>query len=192
MRKAVSSRYDMFIVPAYKENNIVSKGRGKGGLATLWDKSLTKYVSLVKCSSFRLQATKFSFPCGDLLLINTYFPCDPQQANFNENELLSVLTEMKTKMVEEKCTFNLVLGDLNCHFLRQTGFTNLIENFFQEINFKVFWENPDQDENHLIQSIDFTNCQTRNNQMSTSTIDHFVSNERMFNCVAEAGVIHSG
>ena len=28
--------------------------------------------------------------------------------------------------------------------------------------------------------------------MSTSVIDHFVSNEQLFNCVAEAGVIHSG
>ena len=80
----------MFVVPASKENKQVTKGRGKGGLATLWDKSLTKYVSLVKCSSFRLQATKFSFPTGSFLLLNTYFPCDPQQANYNENELLSV------------------------------------------------------------------------------------------------------
>ena len=78
VRKFFSTRYDMFIIPAHKDNLQVSKGRGKGGLATMWDKSLTKYVSLVKCSSFRLQATKFSFPCGSFLLLNTYFPYDPR------------------------------------------------------------------------------------------------------------------
>ena len=62
-KKSFNSKFVMFIVPAIKDKKQVSKGRGKGGLATLWDKSLTKYVSLVKCSNFRLQATKFNFPC---------------------------------------------------------------------------------------------------------------------------------
>ena len=182
----------MFIKPASKENKQVSKGRGKEGLATLWEKSLTKYVSLVECSNFRLQATKFSFPNGTFLLINTYFPCDPQSANFNENELLNVLMEIRNLLNQEKCVFNLILGDLNCHFLRQSAFTTIIETFFQDLNFTVFWENPNQDPNHLIQEIDFTNCQTKNGQMSTSTLDHFVSNELVYNCTVEAGVIHSG
>ena len=86
----------------------ISKGRGKGGLATLWEKSLTKYVSLVKCSNFRLQATKFSFPNGTFLLINTYFPCGPQSANFNENELLNSLMEIRNLLNQEKCVFNLI------------------------------------------------------------------------------------
>ena len=105
LRKAFSQKYDMFIVPAHKENQQVGKGRGKGGLATLWDKSLTKYVSLVKCSNFRLQATKFNFPCGSLLLLNTYFPCDPQQANFNETELLTLLADLKNILLKEKCIY---------------------------------------------------------------------------------------
>ena len=74
----------MYIVPAYKENKQVSRGRGKGGLATIWDNKLTKYVSKLKCENFRLQATKFNFPNGPMLLLNTYFPCDPRTANFDE------------------------------------------------------------------------------------------------------------
>ena len=120
LRKAFNKKYDMFIVPAHKENQQVNRGRGKGGLATLWDKSLTKYVSLVKCSNFRLQATKFEFPTGSLLLLNSYFPCDPRQVNFNETELLTLLADMKNILLQEKCIFNLILGDLNCHFLRGT------------------------------------------------------------------------
>ena len=82
LRNLCSNKYDMFIVPAVKDTSQVSKGRGKGGLATLWDKSMTKYVSQVKCSSFRIQATRFDLPSGSLLLINIYFPCNPRVNNF--------------------------------------------------------------------------------------------------------------
>ena len=143
LRKLFGGTHDMFITPAFKENKQVSKGRGKGGLATLWKKSLTKYVSKITCENFRLQATKFSFPSGDFLLINTYFPCDPRVNNFDETELLTVLAEMKQIMRKENCPYNLILGDLNCHFQRKTTFTTLVENFFKDINFKIFWEISD-------------------------------------------------
>ena len=54
LRKHAGDQHDMYIVPAYKENNQVSRGRGKGGLVTMWKKALTKYVSKVPCSNFRL------------------------------------------------------------------------------------------------------------------------------------------
>ena len=63
----------MYIVPAFKDNSQISKGRGKGGLATIWNRKMTKYVSKIKCENFRLQATRFDFPGADLLIINTYF-----------------------------------------------------------------------------------------------------------------------
>ena len=51
LRNLFSDKYDMFIVPASKDNSQVSKGRGSGGLATMWDKGLTKYVAQVKCAT---------------------------------------------------------------------------------------------------------------------------------------------
>ena len=118
IRKLLNHKYDMFIVPAYKENNQVSRWRGKGGLATLWDKRLTKYVFQVKFTNFRLQVTRFDFSSGSLLLLNTYFPCDPRVNNFNEDELLTLLTEIRLIMSTHACIYNLVLGDLNSHFAR--------------------------------------------------------------------------
>ena len=82
-----NNNHDMFIVPAYKNVNQVTKGRGQGGLATIWKKSLTKYVSKLSTNNFRLQATKFSFPKCHLLVVNAYFPCDPRISNFDETEL---------------------------------------------------------------------------------------------------------
>ena len=70
--------HDMFIIPAFKNTDQVTKGRGQGGLATIWKKSLTKYVSKISTNNFRVQATKFTFPTCHLLVINAYFPCDPQ------------------------------------------------------------------------------------------------------------------
>ena len=90
----------MYIVPAHKDKNQVSKGRGKGGLATLWDNKITKYVSKIKCENFRLQATKFNFPNGPLLILNTYFPCDPRTANFDDTELLKLLTDIQTIIMQ--------------------------------------------------------------------------------------------
>ena len=78
IRNKFGSQHDMFIVPATKEATQVSRGRAKGGLATIWKKSITKYVSKVKCSNYRIQATKFSLPGSEALVINTYFPCDPR------------------------------------------------------------------------------------------------------------------
>ena len=134
---------------------------------------------------FRLQCTKFNFPCGSFLVLNTYFPCDPQQENFNDSELVNLLAEIKIKMLEENCTTNLVLGDLNCHFQRRTRFTRIVKNFFDELNFEIFWENN----NH---TVDFTFSKIVNKKLSTSVIDHFASNDVLYNTTLEAGVIHSG
>ena len=53
-------------------------------------KKITKFVSQVKCSNFRIQATKFSLPDNPLLIINTYFPCDPRTDNFDDEELMTI------------------------------------------------------------------------------------------------------
>ena len=85
----------MFIVPGKKDNSQVSRGRAKGGLATIWKKSLTKYVSRVKCDNFRLQATLFNLPSGGILVVNSYFPCDPRTNNFDDTELLTLLADLR-------------------------------------------------------------------------------------------------
>ena len=45
LRNTFGGQHDMFIVPGKKDNSQVSRGRAKGGLATIWNKTLTKYVS---------------------------------------------------------------------------------------------------------------------------------------------------
>jgi hypothetical protein len=193
LRNRFGQNHDMFIVPAHKENSLVSRGRGKGGLATIWDKRLTKYVSKIASTNFRLQATKFNFPSGQFLLINTYFPCDPQKQNFDDTELLALLADIESVIRTADCPNVTLAGDLNAHFLRDSTFTRQIKNFLADMNLKIFWENTDNSEDHLIENVDFTHLFIQDNKApSYSTIDHFAANSSVFNAVTEAGVVHCG
>ena len=192
IRKCFGDSHDMYIEPAYKPNSQVSKGRGKGGLVTMWRKPLTKYVSRVASSNFRLQATKFSFPSSSILIINAYFPCDPQVEDFNDTEIVTVLTDIQLLIRNAPCTDILLTGDLNCHFQRGTRFTNLIRETLAELGLLVLWQNPDSDPNHAIARVDYTHCSTVQGAVSMSILDHFVTSQRVYNAISEAGVLHSG
>ena len=110
-----SDKCDMMIIPAVKNNNIVTPGRGIGGLAIMWKKYLTKYVSKVSSSSFRIQAMKFNIPGNEFILLNSYFPCDPRSENADNNELMEVLGEIRSIILSAKCNKVILTGDLNCH-----------------------------------------------------------------------------
>ena len=185
LRKAFPN-HDMFIKPAIKDNSHVSRGRAKGGLATIWDRGITKYVSKITCDNFRLQGTVFSFPGGSLLLLNTYFPCDPRKNNFDDTELVGLLGDIENAINAADCPNVLVAGDLNCHIARRTRFTQTIQNFFHNLNLEFLWEV----ENDKIDTIDYTFLFTSDHVAATSTIDHFICNTPVHEAVAEAGVIH--
>ena len=183
LKKVIGHKYDMYVVPAHKDNSQVSKGRGKGGLATCWDKGLNKYVSKVPTSNFRLQATKFDLPSGSFLILNSYFPCDPRTSNFNEDELLTLLGDIRALIEAQECSYNLVVGDFNSHFERQTNFTSIIQTFFDEVDYKILWQNPDNSPDHLIHDIDFTFANSVGDSTFLSKIDHFATNVPLFNSI---------
>ena len=151
IRKSFGDNLDMFIVPAQKDNSQVTRGRGKGGLVTMWKKGLTKYVSKVSCTSFRIQATRFSFPAGSVLVINSYFPCDPRTDNFDETELLTLLADIRNATNKASCPNVFLAGDLNCHFNRNSRFTSIVRDFLvEELGLTIMWEHPDVDPGHMV------------------------------------------
>ena len=152
---------------------------------------MTKYVSKVACDNFRLQATSFNFPNGSVLLINTYFPCDPQKDSFDDTELLNLLADIQTLVAQSQCAHVLIAGDLNCHFNRYNRFTYTVQEFMEEINLILLWLNPDSNPNHRIDTVDLTYCSVNNGIASYSTLDHFAMSQQLFNAVAEAGVINT-
>ena len=127
----------MFIVPARKDNTQISRGRGVGGLATIWKKYLTKYVEKTKCDTSRLQATKFNLPDCPILVINVYFPCDPRSANHDFVELIELLGDLESLIKNVDLTNVLLAGDLNCHFNRNSNFTTIVQNWLNESNLQI-------------------------------------------------------
>ena len=191
LRKYFGDTHDMSIKPAYKNNANVTRGRGSGGLVTMWKKCYTKYVTSIKSEHPRILATKFNFPSADILLFNLYFMVDPQINNFNENELMLLLAEIERLVTLTNCSNILLAGDLNCDFSRNTVFVNCIREFVKTKDWKVFWTLPDENVNPNIANVGYTYSNIVNNVMHTSVIDHFMSNSRLFNTVTTADVIHS-
>ena len=148
--KLYGKNHDMYIVPAFKNINQVSRGRGSGGMATIWKKSLTKYVTKIPCDNYRIQGTKFDFrsttfegnKAGCFLLLNTYFMCKPTQVNFDEGPLLSLLTDIKRVIDLADCPNILWCGDLNTDMTSQSNFTAIIRQFIDDLKLIVFWSNP--------------------------------------------------
>ena len=175
--------FDMHIKPAVKNSTSISRGRGKGGLATIWKPSLTKYVTRVECDNFRLLCSKFAFPSGSILLINAYFPCDPRRENFDDSELLTLLSDITNLVNISECTNILIAGDLNCHLARNNQFTSIIRDHFENLNMKFLWES----DNDKVQPIDYTHLFSG----FGSTIDHFVCTNSVLKNIVDAGVIHS-
>ena len=119
--------------------------------------------------------------------MNTYFPCDPRVNNFDDTEIVSLLSDIHNLMRDSDSTNILVAGDLNSHFSRNSRFSNLIKEFFEEqLNFKIFFETPSD----KIIPVDYTHMFMSENITSFSTIDHFIGNQNVFGSVTEAGVTH--
>ena len=186
IRRAFGDNYDMFVVPAVKSNENVTKGRGKGGLFTLWKKGLTKYVSKVESSSYRLQATKFQFPSSNLLIINSYFMCDPG-GNFEENELMQLLAEVRRIIEVSRCQNISLQGDLNCDFSRQTPFVQIVRAFCEELDIESIWSHPRQEGQCKIAAVSHTYCQLVENVARNSLVDHFIFNKNLYEAIVEAG-----
>lgn len=189
--------YDMVINPASKSNLNITRGRGSGGLALLWRKNLTKYVSNIKSDNYRIQAVKFKFPEAELLVANLYFMVDPQVQNFDDTGLLETLAELERVIDVSECKNILLAGDINCDFARNTRFVDIVKDFINQRGLCVFWTMPDNDNSHRIEEVKQTYSNTINGINYSSVIDHFIGNQRMYNAVTEAGVIddpnnHSG
>ena len=180
LKTMFGDKHDMMIIRAHKDTNSVTPGHGKGGLVIMWKKFLTKYVTQVNSSTFRIQAIKFNVPGNTFLLLNSYFPCDPRNENIDNTELMELLGELRSVILSAQCNQVILTGDLNCHFARQNSFTNTISDCLESLNLIPIWENTDNDPDHLICPVDYTYLNLANNVISASTLDHFCMSEKFY------------
>ena len=181
--------YTSFSIPAYKRNDMISQGRPSGGLSFIVRRDIEQTVRhFIVPNSKRVHGLFVKLPETNLVLINCYFPNDPQNNNFDDACLLETIQDVK--YILNSCNINdvpILLGDFNCDFSRDSQFVNIVKNFLSEYNLQTVWSYFD---------CDFTYCHptTRNNRVlySFSKIDHFILNENIIDCIEDASVLHLG
>ena len=76
----------------------------------------------------------------------------------------------------------MLLGDINCDFLRRTGHTKEVASLIDEYSLVKSWEKFE---------VDFTHIHENRGKSFTSTIDHFLWNQGFDKCISKCGVLHS-
>ena len=135
----------------------------------------------IKSDLFRIQAQVLSFPGTKLLWINTYMPTDPQTIVYDDHELREVLNEVENIMDNVEYDDVAWMGDFNWDRQRNSGFSQVMEEFIAKIGFCDVWEKF---------PVNYTHIHT--DYKSKSTIDRILVNERLLEYIVDAGVIHLG
>ena len=121
-------------------------------------------------------------------ICNVYFPCDPRSALCDFTELVELLSDIETVVMNTNARNVLLVGDFNCHFQRNSRFTAIVENWLAKISLLCLWSCSDS----RIDDVDYTYCNASSEPPSFSTIDHFAISENMLDGLVSAGVIHDG
>ena len=98
---------------------------------------------LTICSQNHFCHRNLRIPDCHLLVINTYFPCDPRSASSDFIELTELLGDLESLISNVEFTNILISGDLNCHFQRNSKFTTIIKHWLDEYNLQVLWSLDD-------------------------------------------------
>ena len=167
-------------MPGHRDSG-QDRGRPKGGLAQLINRTLDIKVTTINCDNFRLQAQLIVFPNITLLWINVYFPTDSQNLNADTTELVTTLKAIETIM--DTCNFSdvLIQGDFNWDNKRDSGHSMVMRDFTDRIGLKSVWEKF---------PVGFTHIHT--DMKSTSVLDNFLCNEGLLDYISDAGVMHLG
>ena len=148
----------------------------------IWPKCIDKYITRIPIkSSKRVQACLINFPRSRILWLNSYFPTDPQAANFDDTELRETIAAIKAIIENNEHDEVLWQGDINADFIRRSKYVEIVTDALEEINVVSVWNNF---------PIDFTYCSPT--EASFSTIDHSLVSEGLESSIRDAGVIHLG
>ena len=155
-------------------------GRPKNGMFIAIPRTFKEASKKLSVCSDRLQCVTVDVKSCKLLLINAYFPTDPR-TNFDENELLVLLAEIK-KTIDEN-TFDHVVfgGDINADFKRGSKFVSIVKEFVNAMELRHSWETF---------HANFSHTYEREGKTYTSLIDHIFWNNRLSALVEDAGVLH--
>ena len=175
--------YEVFSIPAVKNNNQVHRGRPSGGLSLIYHQSLCKFATQMRVpNSTRVHGLKLNLPHSPMLVINTYFPNDPQTVDFDDGELLRTLEDIKYLINEIDDTYTIIMmGDLNTDFRRNTTYVDIVKDFCDEVNIETVWSSYPCEFTYYHERL-----QANRTIVSKSVIDHFCVSSHSMISVKEA------
>ena len=176
MAKNILPGHHVLFKPASKDG---LDGRPTNGMFIAVPLCLKEKMKNVVYKSNRIQGVIIKDEHLNMLIINTYFPTDPRNDQFDETNLLLLLSEIEKSIEESGCTHVLWTGDINADFRRNTRFVRTIDEFISNMNLTKSWDRF---------SADFTHVTERDSVTHTSIIDHFFWNDTLN--ISDAGVIH--
>ena len=154
-------KYQLVFKPATKEG---FGGIPKNGMFIPIPLCLKYNVEDVSPKSNCVQSIIIKNDLIKTLLINTYLPTDPRKEDFDEAELLLLLSDI-ARVIDEN-SFDQVIwaGDINADFRRNSRFLNMVDEFVTDKGMKKSWDKF---------TVDFTHTSERDGVTHTSIIDHF-------------------
>lgn len=157
-------------------------GRPYGGCAILWKKGFACSVQPVKLISNRACAISVTVDNVNLILCNTYMPCDTNYDQTNSEEFESTLEAISQMLQAENADYLVLGGDFNTDFGRAASLhTAFLNNFIQQ-------ESLRRDAEHISCSKDYT-FESKITGVR-SNIDHFMVTDNLFDHISRCYVVN--
>ena len=131
---------------------------------------LKNQVTDVFPGHWRIQAAIVKLGVSSILLINTYFPIDPQSNNADYGDLLETLAIIKRTIDLNKSDHIVWVGDINSDFTRNSYHTVAVDQAIQDLSLQKSWDN----------FADYSCTHEILGHTSSSLLDHFFSGDRIF------------
>ena len=157
------------------------KGRAKNGIIIAVPNSVKNQVEDISSDFYRVQVLRIQFKIPSCVLVNSYFPCDPQAPRREEPELLETLNSIKSVLKNTEFTSVIWAEDINADFVRHTNHTEAVQEVLDKLNLFTLWDKHE---------VDFTCTHEINKVTHVSKLDHFFLSENIKNNVEDTGVMH--
>ena len=143
--------------------------------------SVRNQVEVISPDFYLVQIIKVSFRTLSCVIVNSYFPCDPQTPGREDPELLETLNSIKSVLSRTEFSSIIWAGDINADFVRATNHTETVQELLDELNLFTLWDEHE---------VDFTCVNEVNEVTRVSKLDHFFLSHNLRCLVDNAGVIH--
>ena len=160
----------------------ILSGGPHGGVAILWNKSLSHQVEVIDIGNKRLFAIKIKLDTNEtLLIINVYMPCDNRSKSV-VNEDYQTVIDIEHVLLSLDYHSAIIYGDFNTCLNRNNAHSLLLTQFTVRNVLYNVWNHPKAKQ-------DDTYINTALNQRSR--IDHAYVTENLLPCIQQFSVYHS-